>query len=201
MQLPRRFTSLAFSVLLTACGAGTSAPAAAPQALPDAPLQKEPSAAGEPGSMTTSELVAQAPLTVLLFFSSDCPVQKAHDARVHELVTTYQPRGVSFVAVVSEAGADLPAEREAARKRALAMPVLEDRGAVLADALKVEYSTHVALLDRNRRVLYSGALDSDRTHLTDGAKHHLRNAIDATLAGRPIETARTEALGCPIRKH
>jgi hypothetical protein len=147
------------------------------------------------------ELVHRGRLTVLLFFSAECPVQKAHDARTRELASLYEAKGVTFAAVVSEAGANLAGERDDARRRGLTMPVLEDRGATLADALGVEYSTHVVLLDRDRRVLYSGAVDADRTHLTDTSERYLRDAIEATLSGGPVKQPRVEALGCPLRKH
>src|SRR5262245_31524969 len=62
---------------------------------------------------------ARANVTVLLFFSADCPVQKAHDLRIRELVDGYKDRGVAFYAVVSEVGADLAAERAAAKQRGL----------------------------------------------------------------------------------
>jgi hypothetical protein len=151
--------------------------------------------------VSLADLVKRQPLTVLLFFTGECPVQKAHDARVRDLIATYRPKGVTFAAVLSEAGAEVGAERDEARRRALDLPVLEDRGAVLADALGVEYSTHAVLLDGERRVLYSGALDSDRTHLTEGAERYLRDALDASLGGRPIAKSRVDALGCPLRKH
>lgn len=177
-----------------ACGGPTRAPAKEVTA-PEVALQSET------GAEPLASLVSRQPLTVLLFFTAECPVQKAHDARTRELVSTYGPKGVTFAAVVSEAGADVPAEREDAKKRALNMPVFEDRNAALADALGVEYSTHVVLLDKERRVLYSGALDADRTHLTDGSERYLQNALDAALAGKVIGKARMEALGCPLRKH
>lgn len=147
-----------------------------------------------------TDRAARSKLAVLVFFNADCPVQKAHDARLRELAQRYAPRGVAFAAVVSEAGADLAVERAAARSR-LDLPLLEDRGAALADALGVEFSTHAVVLGPDGSVLYSGGLDSDRTHLTPGADRWLERAIDAALAGRPVERARTEPLGCPLRKH
>ncbi len=139
--------------------------------------------------------------TVLVFFSSECPVQKAHDARLRELMAAYQGRGVAFAAVVSEAGVDVMAEREEAKRRVPGITVLEDKNAALADALGVEYSTHSVLLDRARHVLYSGGIDSDRTHLSPDSTPWLKQALDATLAGAPVAKAKTEPLGCPLRKH
>jgi hypothetical protein len=175
--------------------AAVAASTSASNAPPDVPLFDEAGRAD-----TVAARLAQTPLTVLLVFTAECPVQKAHDGRVREIVGGYGARGVSFFAIASEVGADLPAEREEARRRALGLPVLEDRGAALANALGVEYSTHAVLLDRERRVLYTGAIDGDRSHLTDHAEPYLKNALEAALAGKAVAKSRTEALGCPLRK-
>ena len=185
---------LALAIALTACGAGAAAPKTAPLA---GALVLQ----GEEGALSLEQLAGRAPYTVLLFFSGDCPVQKAHDARLRELVASYQPKGVAFVAVASETDADVARLRAELGKRGLAMPLVEDRGAKLADQLAVEYSTHVVLLDRERHPLYSGGIDDERSRLTDHAKPWLRSALEDTLAGRPVATARTEPLGCPLSKH
>lgn len=144
---------------------------------------------------------ARAKLYVLLFFSADCPVVRAHDERIREMLKTYGPRGIAFSAVLSEVDADPKKERASLAERQLRLPLLEDRNAALADALGVEFSTHAVVLDREGHVLYSGALDSDRTHLTKDADRWLERALDAALDGRPAEKAKTEPLGCPLRKH
>jgi AhpC/TSA family len=189
---------LSSSLALAACG-GASSGAASAQApvAPAAAALRDDAGHDEP----LAERAARSNLTVLFFFSSDCPVQKAHDARIRELVDAYGPRGVSFSAVVSEVGADMAAAREAAKQRGLGVPVLEDKGAVLADALGVEYSTHAVVLDRERHVLYSGGIDSDRTHLSANAERWLKLALDQSLEGKPVAKAKTEPLGCPLRKH
>lgn len=147
------------------------------------------------------ERVSRSRLSVLLFFSSDCPVQKAHDGRIRELVRTFGDRGVSFYAIASDIDSDIAVEREAVKQRGLGIQVLEDKNAAVADALGVEYSTHAIVLDRDRHVLYSGAIDSDRTRLSPRAEFWLHDAIDASLRGMPVAKTNTEPLGCPIRKH
>ncbi len=180
---------LFLGMLAIACGAPASAPSVGGMALRDE------------GGHEVRVGIGKTPVTVLLFFSADCPVQKAHDARVREIVQRYGPRGAAFFAVVSESGADVQAERAAARERGLDMPVLQDRDAAVADALGVEFSTHAVVLGPDGKVLYSGGIDSDRTHLTEGAERWLERAIEAGLEGRSPTKARTEPLGCPLRKH
>ena len=82
---------------------------AAPSAMPLAP---EVVLADESAPLPLAELVKRKRLTVLFFFSADCPVQKAHDARMRELIALYEPRGVSFAAIVSESGANLSTEKK-----------------------------------------------------------------------------------------
>ncbi|MBX3262947.1 MAG: hypothetical protein KF782_24935, partial [Labilithrix sp.] len=106
---------LATAAPIAACGGapGRAATTVTSTAAPASLSLRDDAGRDEP----LSERAARAPLTVLLFFSSDCPVQKAHDARVRELVDAYGPRGVAFSAVVSEVGADVAAERAAAKER------------------------------------------------------------------------------------
>ncbi len=184
----RTFAKYMFVPFVVALGHALACahPAAPPVVAPADAVLRDASA-----EETLAARAARAPLTVLVFFGPDCPVQKAHDARLRELVATYGPRGVSFAAVVTARSGEVTAP---------SMPVLEDERAALANALGVAYSTHSIVLDRERRVLYSGAIDGDRTHLTPGAEPYLRNALEDALAGRAVAKPRTEPLGCPLEK-
>jgi hypothetical protein len=194
IRIPGLCLALALSTL--ACGGASSgATATTAASVANVALRDDGDQA-----IPLSTLTARSKLTVLVFFDSDCPVQKAHDARLRELVETYGPREVAFYAVVSDAGANMTAERSAAKERSLPA-VLEDRGAALADALGVEYSTHSVVLDRNANVLYSGGVDSDRTHLSPSRERWLEQAIVAATAGKPVARTKAEPLGCPLRKH
>lgn len=185
------------SILLLVCALASPALACGRAASPPA---GQAVLADERGEETLAARASHAPLTVLVFFSPDCPVQKAHDGRLRELSERYGPRGVAFAAVVSEPGSDMSTVRAEARRRGLAMPVLEDRGAAVADALGVEFSTHAVVLDHDGRAIYSGAIDSDRTHLREDAQPYLARALEEALAGKPVAKARTEPLGCPLAK-
>ena len=52
-------------------------------------------------------------------------------------------------------------------------------------------------LDPSRTIVYRGAIDDN--YKADRVKQrYLRDAIDATLAGRPVPMPETEAIGCDI---
>ena len=143
---------------------------------------------------------AGVPFTVVVFFGADCPVQRAHDARLRDLYTAYHPRGVAMIAMDSEATATPAADRDEARARGYAFPILTDPEGAAADALGATYATYAVVVDSGGRIRYRGGLDSDRSHPTPGASLWLQNALDRLLEGRDPEPAETASLGCALRR-
>lgn len=144
-------------------------------------------------------LVASSPFTVITFFSATCPTQAAHDARLAHLYARYSARRVQFVAVDSEVGATRERDASEAKRRGYRFPILVDADAVLAHALGADTASFAVVVDACGRVLYSGGIDSDRTHLTADATHYLANALDDLLAGRAPRVTERKSLGCALR--
>lgn len=151
-------------------------------------------------AIDAAALPTHARFTVLVFYSSGCHCLEAHDARLLDLYARYHERGVAFVFVDSESGADQARDEAEVRRRDYLFPVVIDRNANMADALGAEYATYSVILDDAGRVRYHGGIDSDRTHLHDDATPYLADALDDLLAGRPVRTAANEGLGCALRK-
>jgi peroxiredoxin len=147
-----------------------------------------------------ADLAQGAPFTVVTFFSADCPCQRAHDARLREMARVYGARGVAFVGVDAEATATAARDAAEAQGRGYPYRILTDPRGEVADALGAEYATYCVVLDASLRVRYRGAVDSDKTHLTEDTQPYLHDALDRLLAGREPERAVTEALGCALRR-
>jgi hypothetical protein len=137
--------------------------------------------------------------TVVLFFSVDCHVLRAHDERWRALATEYAPRGVRFLALDPEVGATAERDRDEATRRHYPFPILIDGKAKVAKAYGAEYAGHAVVLDRAGAVVYRGGIDSDRVHLTEDATPYLRQALDDLLAGRRPRLAGSKVLGCALR--
>jgi hypothetical protein len=144
--------------------------------------------------------VSASALTVYVFFSAHCRCLAVHETRLRALEESYSPRGVRFFFVDSEAGASLDRDRAQARARNYTFPILVDPAAALASALGAEYATYTVVVDRSGSIRYFGGIDSDRSHLRDGAQLLLRNALDDLLAGRTPRVDHGEALGCALEK-
>lgn len=146
------------------------------------------------------ERMGDARFLVVTFFSADCPCQALHDGRLRELHERYGPRGVAVVSVNSEVRSSRDADAKEAERRAYPFPMLTDPEGVLAKAFGARFATYTVVLDREGKVRYRGGLDSDRTRLTDEAKHWVRMALDRLLAGEDPQPAQTKAFGCFLRR-
>lgn len=145
-------------------------------------------------------LTRGAPLTVVVFFSSHCPCQRAHDERLRALAAKYVPAGVRFVLVDAEVDATQPGDDGEARARGYPFPVLADPSGSLADSLGAEYATYTVVLDAQRRIRYQGGIDSDKQQMTADAHFYLRDALDDLLGGRSPAVPVGKTLGCVLRR-
>jgi sugar phosphate isomerase/epimerase len=146
------------------------------------------------------QIVAEAPFTVLIFFSRECHCLDQHDGRIRELYDAYHPRGVDVLMVDPEVRASPEIDAAEAARRGYSFPILVDQGARLANALGADYATYSVVVDAQGRVRYRGGFDSDKTHLSESATPYVRNALDDLLAGRPPRVAEAKALGCALEK-
>lgn len=145
-----------------------------------------------------SELV-RARFTVFVFFSKDCAIQRAHDARLSQIAERYRDRGVRVLAIDSETGTSLARDAAEVRARGYRFPILLDADGRFARALGARYSTYSVIADARGRVRYAGAIDTDRQRLHAEATPYLDNALGALLRGAEPEPAETESLGCFLR--
>jgi hypothetical protein len=161
------------------------------------------SACGAPGvseARDAHELAEGADLTVVTFFSSECPCQRFHDARLVALARAYAPRGVRFVAIDAESDATAARDEAEARARGYPFPVLADPNGAWADRFEVVFATETLVLDREGRVRYRGGIDSDRTHAADAPHLWLHDALEALLDGHEPQVRASKALGCALRR-
>jgi hypothetical protein len=153
---------------------------------------------GEDGaSLPLDAALRGHPATVITFCSAHCPCQRAHDARLRDLIAKDTPRGVGFLVVDSEEGAakDLDAEESRAR----GYPIWRDDGGKLARALDAEYATYSVVVDGAGKVLYRGGFDSDKSHLRDDRVTYLEDAVDDVVGQRPVRRAEAKAFGCSLQ--
>jgi len=131
---------------------------------------------------------------VVIFRSTLCPYSNHYNDSLRDLVGQYGAKGVLFVAVHSDRLETEDDIRAHAKKHGHAFPVIRDPGGDLARLLDARRTPEVFVLDQKGALRYHGRIAS-KIGTPD-----LRNALDALLAGRPIEPTVTKAFGCSIAR-
>jgi hypothetical protein len=155
---------------------------------------------------------APAPTTVVVFFSLYDPSSAIAVERLVEIQAEYAPGAVEIVLVdsnddeiVSGSGDPLEKFRAWRDEKKVTLPVLIDRGNVVADRFGALCSNQVFVIDPARVLRYVGAIDDD-PHGAKRAKNahvetYLRNALAAVTAGTELAVTSTRPLaGRPIKR-
>ncbi len=137
--------------------------------------------------------------TVLIFIAVQCPVSNAYNERMEKLAQDYKARGVNVIGInsnVSEPAADV--KRHAAEHN-LTFPILKDNDNKIADQLGAEHTPEAYLLDAAGKLVYRGRIDNARNAAMVQTSD-LREAIDATIEGKPVTKTTAAAFGCSIKR-
>jgi peroxiredoxin len=136
---------------------------------------------------------------VLIFIAVQCPVSNAYNERMEQLAQDYKARGINVIGINSNVAEDAAAVKAHAAEHKFTFTILKDPGNKIADKLGASVTPEAYFLDANNKLLYHGRIDNARNaaqiETTD-----LRNALDATLAGKAIEKSEAKAFGCTIKR-
>ena len=151
----------------------------------------------------------KGPASAIFFVATDCPISNWYAPTIQQVCRDYAARGVDCTLVYEDVdlGAK-PAALDAAVRTHLSeyrygsISATVDRTRAVAKRARATVTPSVVLVDRAGTIRYRGRIDNGyaelgkpRQHVTS---HDLRVSLDAVLAGRPVATPETEALGCYI---
>jgi peroxiredoxin len=137
--------------------------------------------------------------TLILFIATQCPVSNAYNARMQKLADDYRARGVNVVGINSNSSEPAAEVKQHAAANGLNFTILKDPGNQIADRYDAQVTPEAYLLDASGKLVYHGRIDNSRTgYLITSTE--LRDAIEATLAGKPVEKAGAKAFGCSIKR-
>jgi peroxiredoxin len=141
-----------------------------------------------------------AKAVLVVFTCNHCPVAKAYEDRLNEIERDYKDAGVALVAInVNNVEADkLPAMKERAEQKGFEFQYLYDPSQEIGRKYGATVTPHAFILDGKRKVAYMGAID-DNMDTEKVEKHHVREALDAVLAGKKPELEKTKQFGCGIQ--
>lgn len=153
-------------------------------------------------------------ITVVNFYSIQCPVQAAWDGRLAQIQKDLADKGVTFLHVasnVTEIGAE-PTKgtddskpydniRQHLAKKELPFRVLVDHGNKVADLFGATSTPHVYVFGKDGRLVYKGLVDDDqRDQKAETRQNHLRDVLGKLLKGEKVEPFATKEVGCSIKR-
>jgi peroxiredoxin len=142
-------------------------------------------------------------VVVVVFTCNSCPVAAGYEDRILAFADHYaKPDSkVGLVAINVNTNKDdaLPAMKVRAEKKKFTYPYLYDPTQEIARKYGAMFTPEFFVLDRDRKVVYSGAMD-DKSPPGEPKTIYLESAVKAALASKPAETGETSAAaGCKIK--
>jgi peroxiredoxin len=144
-----------------------------------------------------------APAVAVIWSCNHCPYVQAWERRMMDIQRDYDDRGVRVVAVSSNDAQRYPEDsfdemKARAKRLGFNFDYLYDEDQSAAKAYGPERTPEVFLFDRERKLVYHGAIDDSRDEELV-KRHHLREALDAALEGRAPAVAQTPPVGCTVK--
>jgi peroxiredoxin len=142
-------------------------------------------------------------VVVVIFTCNTCPVAADYEDRIIAFARPYAAPD-SKVAVVAVnvntvKGDQLPEMKRKAEKKKFPFPYLYDPSQEIARKFGANFTPEFFVLDRDRKVVYMGAMD-DKSPPAEPKEKYLEAAVTAALAGKKAAVGETSAAaGCKIR--
>lgn len=152
--------------------------------------------------------------TAVVFTTNHCPDAITSVGRMKELVATFKPQGVGFVAINSNSPKGLHLEELGwtiyddsfedmqliAKNEEFNLPYLYDgETQEIAKAYGAVATPHVFIFDGDLKLKYNGRMDDARRKMGPAEKNEARDALTAVLAGKEPEVIKTRPIGCTTK--
>jgi peroxiredoxin len=142
---------------------------------------------------------------VVMFICRHCPYVQHVKKELARLGGDYASRDVGIVAISANDAEKYPDDspaslKEMALEEGFRFPFCHDETQSVAEAYSAACTPDFFVFDRERRLAYRGQLDDSRPgNGKPVTGFHLRSALDALLADRPVDTIQMPSLGCNIK--
>jgi peroxiredoxin/mono/diheme cytochrome c family protein len=138
---------------------------------------------------------------VIAFTNTTCSICKKYGPTLTQVEETLAAKGVALLFVNPTANEKLEDIKAFVAAHTLKGPYVHDRDGTFAKTLGATSTAEVFLLDKQRTVIYRGALDDQYGlgYAHDAPKRtYLLDAVTALLTNRTVDPAATTAPGCEL---
>ena len=142
---------------------------------------------------------------LVVFSCNTCPFVVMWEDRYRQVEKMCQINNVGMVYINSnEAKRDGEDSAEAMKNHAKSMgytfPYLIDQNSAVANAFGAKTTPHIYLFDKNKTLVYKGAIDDNFRDISQVKETYLLDAIEQMVEGVDIKLKETNAKGCSIKR-
>jgi len=143
--------------------------------------------------------------TVMMFICNHCPFVIHIKHELSQLGHDYQNSGINFVAISANDVINFPQDSpnkmtKFAAENGFTFPYLYDESQSTAQAYQAACTPDFYVFDETLRCVYRGQLDGSRpSNEVPVSGKDLRTALDALLAGQPVNKNQKPSMGCNIK--
>ena len=137
---------------------------------------------------------------VVIFVATKCPYSNAYNERMQQMAESYEKQGILFVGINSNSSEPEAEAREHARKHGHTFPIAKDPGNKVADLYDAKRTPEAFVVTPDGRLRYHGRIDDNSEDAARVTSPDLKNALDALVSGKPVQSAETKAFGCTIKR-
>ena len=159
---------------------------------------------------TESLSVYKGKYVVLEWFNPECPFVKKHygSDNMQKLQAEYTDKGVIWLTIDSNApGTEGNLSADQAKRvmnswKTRQTALLLDPQSKVAKLYGAKNTPNMVVINPDGKIVYEGAIDSKATpNPADipSSTNYVKNALDESLAGKPVSNAQTKPYGCSVK--
>lgn len=139
----------------------------------------------------------------VIFLANQCPTVHLYVDRLRQLQTEFAPQGFTLIGIntndVSQSVSDdLDGMKQFVAETNLNFPYLRDVTQDVGHSFGATVTPQAFLLNHHGVLCYGGSIDDNPEDASAVTTAYLKTAIQQVLAGEPVTTAWTPAIGSPV---
>jgi hypothetical protein len=138
---------------------------------------------------------------VIMVHGNGCPIVRQALPALREVRDKYKASGVEFLLLNSNLQDNRDAVAKEWQEFGVELPVLLDEAQLIGESLGVVRTSEVFVIDpKGWKLVYRGPMDDRLSYEKQrpAQKHYLADALDATLAGKPVKISKADGVGCIV---
>lgn len=140
-------------------------------------------------------------IVVLEWTNPECPFVKRHykAGTMKKLEATYKSKGVIWLAVNSTHFVGPEKLKAWSTEQEISYPLLNDQDGTVGKAYGAKTTPHMFVVDKEGKLAYDGAIDTDLYGDESDSKNFVALALDNLIAGAPVSISSTTPYGCSVK--